>query len=64
MLVFNFPFFRFIIHSDDNNPFLKPLEEFIKEVKLYKPDLLVIAGLQMLDSFPFESGLTKIPELV
>ena len=48
--------FRFIVHSDENNPYITSLEAFTAEVKLFDPTLLVIGGLQMLDSFPFEAG--------
>nr|XP_057945061.1 ADP-dependent glucokinase [Doryrhamphus excisus] len=47
---------RYIIHSDDHNPYLASMEEFAKKLKGFQPDLLVVGGLQMMDNFPFQSG--------
>ncbi|RVE74673.1 hypothetical protein OJAV_G00024390 [Oryzias javanicus] len=47
---------RYIIHSDDRNPYLSSMEEFAKKLKDFNPDLLVVGGLQMMDNFPFQSG--------
>ncbi|ESO06146.1 hypothetical protein HELRODRAFT_140484, partial [Helobdella robusta] len=47
---------RFIIHNDHNNPMLKSLEEFSVSLKTFKPHLVVVGGLQMLDNFPFKTG--------
>ncbi|XP_069549833.1 ADP-dependent glucokinase [Brachyistius frenatus] len=47
---------RYIIHSDEHNPYLASLEEFAEKLKDFKPDLLVVGGLQMMDNFPFQSG--------
>ncbi|XP_041791405.1 ADP-dependent glucokinase [Chelmon rostratus] len=47
---------RYIIHSDDHNPYLDSMEDFAKKLKDFKPDLLVVGGLQMMDNFPFQSG--------
>uniref|UniRef100_A0A3Q3STG8 ADP-dependent glucokinase 2 n=1 Tax=Mastacembelus armatus TaxID=205130 RepID=A0A3Q3STG8_9TELE len=47
---------RYIIHSDDHNPYLASLEQFAEELEEFKPDLLVVGGLQMMDNFPFQSG--------
>ncbi|KAK7913358.1 hypothetical protein WMY93_013569 [Mugilogobius chulae] len=47
---------RYIIHSDDHNPYLDSMEEFAKKLTHFKPDLLVVGGLQMMDSFPFQAG--------
>ena len=47
---------RFIIHSDQNNPRLRTLESFRERVKLFKPRLVVVGGLQMLDGYPFAQG--------
>lgn len=35
------------------------LEDFKSQLKSFKPDLLVIGGLQMMDSFPFKPGEDK-----
>lgn len=50
-------FCRYIIHSDDHNPYLTSMEEFAAKLADFKPDLLVVGGLQMMDSFPFQSGI-------
>lgn len=47
---------RYIVHSDDHNPYLDSMEEFAKKLKDFNPDLLVVGGLQMMDNFPFQSG--------
>ncbi|XP_076834888.1 ADP-dependent glucokinase [Brachyhypopomus gauderio] len=47
---------RYIIHSDDHNPYLDSMEEFEKKLQSFKPDLLVVGGLQMMDNFPFKQG--------
>ncbi|XP_008309175.1 ADP-dependent glucokinase [Cynoglossus semilaevis] len=47
---------RYIIHSDDHNPYLASMEEFGKNLEDFKPDLMVVGGLQMMDNFPFQPG--------
>ncbi|KAF1393007.1 hypothetical protein PFLUV_G00033930 [Perca fluviatilis] len=47
---------RYIVHSDDHNPYLDSMAEFAKKLKDFDPDLLVVGGLQMMDNFPFQSG--------
>ena len=47
---------RFILHNDDNNPMLSSLEKFDFALKSFSPHLIIVSGLQMLDSFPFEPG--------
>jgi ADP-dependent glucokinase len=47
---------RFILHHDLNNPLLSSQEEFARAVPGFRPDLLVVGGLQMMDSFPFRTG--------
>ncbi|XP_028292085.1 ADP-dependent glucokinase [Gouania willdenowi] len=47
---------RYIVHSDDHNPYLDAMEEFAGKLEEFKPDLLVVGGLQMMDSFPFKTG--------
>ncbi len=44
---------RFIVHSDVNNPTVSSLEAFGQALQDYKPDLLLVSGLQMMDNFPF-----------
>ncbi|XP_043467599.1 ADP-dependent glucokinase [Leptopilina heterotoma] len=48
---------RYILHNDHNNPMISALEELDKVLPEFKPDLLVIGGLQMMDNFPFEDGV-------
>ncbi len=60
---------RFIVHSDVNNPTVSSLEDFADALSDFRPDLLVISGLQMMDNFPFEDGqrderLQKIREVM
>uniref|UniRef100_H3BCH4 ADP-dependent glucokinase 2 n=1 Tax=Latimeria chalumnae TaxID=7897 RepID=H3BCH4_LATCH len=47
---------RYIVHSDVHNPLLDSLEDFQNQLQDFKPDLLILGGLQMMDSFPFETG--------
>ncbi|XP_037553433.1 ADP-dependent glucokinase [Nematolebias whitei] len=47
---------RYIIHSDDHNPYLDSMEDFSKKLNNFRPDLIVVGGLQMMDNFPFQSG--------
>ncbi|XP_034043627.1 ADP-dependent glucokinase-like [Thalassophryne amazonica] len=47
---------RYIIHSDAHNPYLASMEDFARKLKDFKPQLLVVGGLQMMDNFPFQSG--------
>ncbi|OXU26069.1 hypothetical protein TSAR_002650 [Trichomalopsis sarcophagae] len=47
---------RYIIHNDKHNPQASGLEELGKVLADYKPDLLIISGLQMMDSYPFVAG--------
>ena len=47
---------RFIVHSDVNNPTISSLEDFGDALPAFKPDLLIVSGLQMMDNFPFAEG--------
>jgi len=56
MLALHYFVRRFILHNDDNNPMLLSLEKFGFALKSFSPHLIIVSGLQMLDSFPFEPG--------
>ena len=45
---------RFIVHSDQNNPYINSLEDFEDAIKKKQPRLVIASALQMLDMFPFE----------
>ncbi|GAB1598068.1 ADP-dependent glucokinase-like [Argonauta hians] len=45
---------RFIVHKDKSNPLLESLEIFSRELLNFKPSLLIIGGLQMMDNFPYK----------
>ncbi|XP_034415219.1 ADP-dependent glucokinase [Cyclopterus lumpus] len=47
---------RYIVHSDDHNPYLDSMAEFAEKLQDFNPDLLVVGGLQMMDNFPFQAG--------
>ncbi|XP_068447564.1 ADP-dependent glucokinase [Clinocottus analis] len=47
---------RYIVHSDDHNPYLDSMAEFAEKLNDFNPDLLVVGGLQMMDNFPFQEG--------
>lgn len=53
-------FCRYIVHSDDHNPYLTSMEEFAAKLGGFTPDLVVVGGLQMMDNFPFQSGTGKV----
>ncbi|XP_068177757.1 ADP-dependent glucokinase [Antennarius striatus] len=60
---------RYIVHSDDHNPYLTSMEDFAQKLLHFKPDLLVVGGLQMMDNFPFQSGerealLSRLAEIL
>jgi len=44
------------LHSDRNNPTLSSVEGFEAPLEDFKPDLLVVSGLQMMDNYPFAQG--------
>ncbi|CAL8243524.1 unnamed protein product [Lota lota] len=46
---------RYIVHSDDHNPYLDSMGDFAENLRDFHPDLLVVGGLQMMDNFPFKS---------
>lgn len=46
---------RYIMHNDENNPLLSSLEKFGENLLAFKPNLLVISGLQMMDNYPFKT---------
>nr|CAB3220222.1 ADP-dependent glucokinase-like [Phallusia mammillata] len=50
---------RYIIHSDNHNPTIHSLESFAEAYKAFKPKLLVVGGLQMMENFPFKSGVRE-----
>lgn len=45
---------RYILHNDQNNPHLNSLEHLETAILDYKPDLFIISGIQMMDSYKFE----------
>ncbi|CAK1542946.1 unnamed protein product [Leptosia nina] len=47
---------RYIMHNDENNPLLSSLEKLGDGLGKFKPNLLVISGLQMMDNFPFKKN--------
>jgi len=47
---------RFILHRDENNPLVSSLEQFRAALPVFRPQLLVVGGLQMMDNFPFKEG--------
>lgn len=47
---------RFIVHNDHRNPFLQAVEWLEDALKNFQPRLLVVSGIQMMDTFKFEPG--------
>lgn len=56
---------RYIVHSDYSNMFLESLDRFSSLLGSFKPSLVVVSGLQMLDNFPYEPEIRtkKLQEL-
>ncbi|CAH0385090.1 unnamed protein product [Bemisia tabaci] len=50
---------RFIVHNDKNNPLITSLEELDSNLGDFGPDLLVVSGLQMMNGYPFPSGVRE-----
>ncbi|KAL8607397.1 hypothetical protein ACOMHN_024422 [Nucella lapillus] len=47
---------RLILHNDKVNPYLSGLEDFAQELQHFKPNLVVVGGLQMMDNFPYKQN--------
>lgn len=47
---------RYILHHDENNPMVSSLELLDEHLEDFKANLLVVSGLQMMDSHPFPPG--------
>lgn len=45
---------RYIVHSDYSNMMLDSLDSFVSSLKEFKPSLVIVSGLQMLDNFPYD----------
>lgn len=54
---------RYILHNDYNNPTLQSLEAFGIALETFRPRLLVISGLQMMDSYPFATSGLRVARL-
>lgn len=50
---------RFIVHNDHRNPFLQAVEWLEDALKNFQPRLLVVSGIQMMDTFKFEPGVRE-----
>lgn len=50
---------RYILHNDQNNPHLNSLEYLQAALQEYNPDLFVISGIQMMDSYKFAAGVRE-----
>ncbi|XP_037820502.1 ADP-dependent glucokinase [Lucilia sericata] len=50
---------RYILHNDHNNPHLNSLEHLQTAIETYKPDLFIISGIQMMDSYKFAEGIRE-----
>lgn len=50
---------RYILHNDHNNPHLNSLEHLEKAIESFKPDLFIISGIQMMDSYKFNEGIRE-----
>lgn len=48
---------RFIIHNDFSNMMLASMDSFVEALHTFKPSLVIIGGLQMLDNFVFDPKL-------
>lgn len=50
---------RYILHNDNKNPQISSLEFFEKSLNNFDARLLVISGLQMMDSYPYARGVRE-----
>ena len=50
---------RFIVHNDHQNPLLASLDTFYEKTVDFKPDLLVVSGLHVMDNFPVDLETRK-----
>ena len=50
---------RFIVHSDYSNMMLETLDSFIHSFSSFKPSLVVVSGLQIMDNFPLDESIRK-----
>ncbi|CAD7080845.1 unnamed protein product [Hermetia illucens] len=50
---------RFIVHNDHRNPFLRAVEWLEDALKNFQPRLLIVSGIQMMDTFKFEPGVRE-----
>ncbi|CAG2113198.1 unnamed protein product, partial [Medioppia subpectinata] len=50
---------RFIVHNDNKNPLLHSLDTFYEKAVDFKPDLVIVSGLQMMDNFPIDIEIRK-----
>ena len=48
---------RFIVHNDYSNMMLETLDSFIESLASFRPSLVVVSGLQMLDNFPLDVSI-------
>ncbi|KAI2654176.1 ADP-dependent glucokinase [Labeo rohita] len=55
---------RYIVHSDDHNPYLDSMEQFQEKLNSFKPDLLVTAVHFEMASFVDESLMSDLLEFV
>lgn len=56
---------RFIIHNDNQNALISSLEKFYEKSLKFRPDLIIVSGLQMMDNFPspLETRKARIEKL-
>ncbi|XKL62362.1 hypothetical protein PGB90_002195 [Kerria lacca] len=50
---------RFILHHDYHNPRISSLNSFGLQLKQFRPHLLVISGLQMMDNYPVSKSFIE-----
>lgn len=50
---------RYILHNDQMNPTISSLEYLDEHLRAFNARLLVVSGLQMLDSYPFAVGIRE-----
>lgn len=50
---------RYILHNDQNNPTISSLEYLDEHLATFNARLLVVSGLQMMDSYPFSAGIRE-----
>lgn len=48
---------RYILHNDQHNPYIRPLEALQEHLSNTSPDLFVVSALQLMDNYGYPNGV-------